>query len=201
MTMEKQIDQRVLGIILAAGDSSRFGKQNKLFAEIKGKSIIETAAKNLINSKVESVKIVSGYQAERIERELSHLDVEFLYNEDWKMGQSTSVRKGIDAILEENAVVFALGDMPFVKSSSVNELIFAQMRETDGDVFVASYKGKRGNPVLFRNSVTEVLKGRLRGDEGGNSIIKNLGMNLVETGDRGVLFDIDTEDDLKNYAQ
>ena len=155
----------------------------------------------MIDSEVESVKIVTGYQAERVEEELSHLDVEFLYNEDWKMGQSTSVRRGIDAILEENAVVFALGDMPFVKSSSVNELISVQMNKKVGDVFVAGYRGRRGNPVLFRTSVMEVLKEGLRGDEGGNSILKDLGMDLVETGDRGVLFDIDTEEDLEDYAQ
>ena len=107
----------------------------------------------------------------------------------------------IDAILEENAVVFALGDMPFVKSSSVNELISVQMNKKVGDVFVAGYRGRRGNPVLFRTSVMEVLKEGLRGDEGGNSILKDLGMDLVETGDRGVLFDIDTEEDLEDYAQ
>ncbi|HII51771.1 MAG TPA: nucleotidyltransferase family protein [Halobacteriales archaeon] len=201
MTIPNRKNSGVLGVLLAGGDSSRFGAENKLFVEIEGQSIIKMATQNLIDSEVESVKIVTGYQAERVEEELSHLDVEFLYNEDWKMGQSTSVRRGIDAILEENAVVFALGDMPFVKSSSVNELISVQMNKKVGDVFVAGYRGRRGNPVLFRTSVMEVLKEGLRGDEGGNSILKDLGMDLVETGDRGVLFDIDTEEDLEDYAQ
>ena len=201
MTIPNRKNSGVLGVLLAGGDSSRFGAENKLFVEIEGQSIIKMATQNLIDSGVESVKIVTGYQAERVEEELSHLDVEFLYNEDWKMGQSTSVRRGIDAILEENAVVFALGDMPFVKSSSVNELISVQMNKKVGDVFVAGYRGRRGNPVLFRTSVMEVLKEGLRGDEGGNSILKDLGMDLVETGDRGVLFDIDTEEDLEDYAQ
>ena len=201
MIISEQINNSVLGILLAGGESSRFGGQNKLFVEIEGKPVIENATKNLIDSGVESVKIVTGYQAELVEEKLSHLDVEFLYNKDWKMGQSTSVRRGIDAILEETTVVFALGDMPFVKSSSINELISVQRNEKVGDVFVASYKGKRGNPVLFRASVMEILKEGLRGDEGGNSILKDLGMNLVETGDKGVLFDIDTEEDLEDYAQ
>ena len=201
MTIPNRKNSGVLGVLLAGGDSSRFGAENKLFVEIEGQSIIKMATQNLIDSGVESVKIVTGYQAERVEEELSHLDVEFLYNKDWKMGQSTSVRRGIDAILEENAVVFALGDMPFVKSSSVNELISVQMNKKVGDVFVAGYRGRRGNPVLFRTSVMEVLKEGLRGDEGGNSILKDLGMDLVETGDRGVLFDIDTEEDLEDYAQ
>ena len=201
MTIPNRKNSGVLGVLLAGGDSSRFGAENKLFVEIEGQSIIKMATQNLIDSEVESVKIVTGYQAERVEEELSHLDVEFLYNEDWKMGQSTSVRRGIDAILEENAGVFALGDMPFVKSSSVNELISVQMNKKVGDVFVAGYRGRRGNPVLFRTSVMEVLKEGLRGDEGGNSILKDLGMDLVETGDRGVLFDIDTEEDLEDYAQ
>ena len=201
MTIPNRKNSGVLGVLLAGGDSSRFGAENKLFVEIEGRSIIEITTQNLIDSEVESVKIVTGYQAERVEEELSHLDVDFIYNKDWKMGQSTSVRRGIDAILEETTVVFALGDMPFVKSSSINELISVQRNEKVGDVFVASYKGKRGNPVLFRASVMEILKEGLRGDEGGNSILKDLGMNLVETGDKGVLFDIDTEEDLEDYAQ
>ena len=78
MIISEQINNSVLGILLAGGDSSRFGEQNKLFVEIEGKPVIENATKNLIDSGVESVKIVTGYQAELVEEKLSHLDVEFL---------------------------------------------------------------------------------------------------------------------------
>jgi molybdenum cofactor cytidylyltransferase len=198
MTISEQINHSVLGILLAGGDSSRFGKRNKLFVEIEGRSIIEIATQNLIESEVESVKVVTGYQADLVEKELSHLDIEFLYNEDWRVGQSTSVRRGLRAVLKEEAVLFALGDMPFVKSSSINKLIFAQGDEEIGKIFVAGCGGKKGNPVLFRSSVLDALEEVLRGDEGGNSFIQNVGMNLVETGDEGVLCDIDTSEDLEN---
>ncbi|MFL2521320.1 MAG: NTP transferase domain-containing protein [Halobacteriales archaeon] len=200
MIISEQINNSVLGILLAGGDSSRFGEQNKLFVEIEGKPVIENATKNLIDSGVESVKIVTGYQAELVEEKLSHLDVEFLYNKDWKMGQSTSVLRGLDAISGEEAVLFALGDMPFVKSSSIDKLIFAQRDEEIGKIFVAGYKGERGNPVLFRVSTVGALEEVLRGDEGGNSLIKDIGMSLIETDDRGVLFDIDTGEDLEDIS-
>ena len=93
---------------------------------------------------------------------------------------------------------------PLAKINNVPMIIHVLNRAREskvGDVFVAGYRGRRGNPVLFRASVMEVLKEGLRGDEGGNSILKDLGMDLVETGDRGVLFDIDTEEDLEDYAQ
>ncbi len=200
MTISEQMNSSVLGILLAGGDSSRFGEQNKLFVEIEGRAIIEIATQNLIDSGVGSVKIVTGYQAEMVEEKLSHLDVEFLYNRDWKRGQSTSVKRGLDAILEEEAVLFALGDMPFVKSSSIDKLIFAQMGGKIGKIFVAGYEGKRGNPVLFRVSALGALEEVLEGDEGGNSLIKGLGMNLIETDDKGVLFDIDTREDLEDIS-
>ena len=72
MTIPNRKNSGVLGVLLAGGDSSRFGAENKLFVEIEGQSIIKMATQNLIDSEVESVKIVTGYQAERVEEELSH---------------------------------------------------------------------------------------------------------------------------------
>ena len=70
MTISNQKNSGVLGVLLAGGDSSRFGVENKLFVEIEGRAIIEITTQNLIDSEVESVKIVTGYQAERVEEDL-----------------------------------------------------------------------------------------------------------------------------------
>ena len=120
MTISEQINHSVLGILLAGGDSSRFGKRNKLFVEIKGRSIIEISAQNLIDSGVESVKVVTGYQADLVEKELAHLDIEFLYNGDWRVGQSTSVRRGLRAVSKEEAVMEFTPD-PEAALSAVRE--------------------------------------------------------------------------------
>ena len=41
MTIPNRKNSGVLGVLLAGGDSSRFGAENKLFVEIEGQSIIK----------------------------------------------------------------------------------------------------------------------------------------------------------------
>ena len=196
MKKYKSGEYGVTGVILAAGGSSRFGLENKLFSEIDGVSIIYKSAQKLLDSKVDLIKVITGYQSERIEEELGQMNMDFVYNKEWKIGQSSSVKMGLSKRRENNAVMFTLGDMPFVKTGTINKIIEAGENGDENEIVVAGYKGIRGNPVLFNSDMLGPLEEKLRGDTGGRKLLKNENINLIETGDRGVLFDIDTEDDL-----
>ena len=62
MKKYKSEEYRVMGVILAAGGSSRFGSENKLFSEINGVSIIYETAQKLLDSRIDLIKVVTGYQ-------------------------------------------------------------------------------------------------------------------------------------------
>lgn len=184
----------VAGVLLAAGTSSRFGERNKLLAGVEGEPVVRRAAEALLASGVDSVAVVLGHEADRVQEALADLPVEFVENPDYREGQATSVRAGVEAVRERaDAALFALGDMPFVDPESMDALL-AAYRADRGDALAAACDGERGNPVLFDARFFGDLAD-VRGDTGGRAILLSEGA-LVETGDPGVRRDVDEPADL-----
>ncbi|NKE36117.1 nucleotidyltransferase family protein [Natronococcus sp. JC468] len=189
----------IAGIVLAAGTSSRFGDENKLLAEINGKTVLVQSIQNLIESKVDIVYVVTGNEHHRVQDAIGHLDVQTITNEAYGQGQATSIRTGVRAVRQHtsiDAVLISLGDMPFITSSTINHLIATYQSDAAG-IIVAGYQGRRGNPVLFDTSYLESLAS-VSGDTGARHfILESNDAVLVETEDPGVIQDINTSDDLK----
>ncbi|UHQ96153.1 nucleotidyltransferase family protein [Natrinema halophilum] len=193
---EIERDGSVHGVVLAAGTSDRYGSKNKLLETIDGTPLIRHAVATLVESSAAPVTVVLGYDRERVRRVLSEYDVDYQYNESYENGQSTSVRTGISAARERDsdAVVFALGDMPAVSPTTVDLLVSAYQSGC-GSVLTAGYDGTRGNPVLFDSRHFDSL-GSVSGDVGGRTVLRNASdAAIVETGDPGVLRDVDRPGD------
>lgn len=192
----------IAGIVLAAGTSSRFGEANKLLAELNGNTIIRQSVQLLMKSEVGSVYVVVGNDHHHIQEAINCPDACIVVNEAHTQGQATSVQTGIEAVSQSvsvDAAVISLGDMPFVKSSTIDQLV-AAYESNIADIIVAGYQGQRGNPVLFDASYFGVLT-TLSGDKGARHlIVKNDDAVLVETGDLGVIQDIDTPLDLDRFT-
>lgn len=190
------------GVVLAAGRSTRFEGGNKLLAEVDGVPIVRRAAETLCRSAVDEVVVVVGHEADRVTEALDGLDVETRRNGDYDEGQSTSVRTGVDLARRDDweAVVFALGDMPFVRPATVDALRDAY-EAGEGTIVAPAYEGKRGNPVLFGEEHFDPLES-VTGDRGGRRLIEESGdAVLVETDDPGVTRDVDYEADLRKYEE
>lgn len=86
-------------IVLAAGLSTRFGR-NKLLEWINGFSMIQRVVKSAIDSNADEVIVVLGYEADLIKQNLKGLKCKFVYNENFKQGQSSSVKIGLVSVLE-----------------------------------------------------------------------------------------------------
>lgn len=197
-------DYRVGGVLLAAGRSTRFGDANKLLETVEGEPIVRRAARTLLDADLSRVIVVVGHEADRVRTALDGLDGEGLplevrVNPDYEQGQSTSVRfgvRGLEAGQAVDAAVFALGDMPRVRPGTVDLLVDA-FRAGIGDALAAAYRGRRGNPVLFGARHFEALADTT-GDTGGREILLDGDeAALVETGDPGVVQDVDTPGDLE----
>jgi len=187
----------VVGVVLAAGTSSRFGETNKLLAEWAGAPLVSHTVDTLLQSAVDEVVVVVGDDAERVRTAIRNFEVAVVHNDEYAAGQASSVRRGITAARDYggDAVVFALGDMPAVSAESLNRLV-AAYRAGVGDALAAAYNGVRGNPVLFGRRHFETLADTT-GDTGGRELLlADDEAALVETGDRGVLVDVDRPDDL-----
>lgn len=117
-------------------------------------------------------------------------------------GISSSVRTGLEAIdPTSEAAVIGLGDKPLVLKSTIEKLM-AAFERTDSEVIVPVYRGRRGNPILFRRSMFEEM-GRLKGDKGAKILVEAGTHTTLEVPvrDIGVMVDVDTPDDLRNAAR
>jgi molybdenum cofactor cytidylyltransferase len=188
---------RVAGVLLAAGTSTRFGDDNKLLATVDGDPLVRHGAQTLLGASVAPVIVVVGHEADRVSDALDGLDVEFVRNDGYAAGQSTSVRAGIGAVADRDvdAAVVALGDMPFVDPDTVRTLVSAYEAGV-GDALAAAHDGRRGNPVLFDRRFFDALT-RVDGDIGGREILLESDRSAcVAVPDSGVRRDVDTPSEL-----
>ena len=191
----------VSAIVLAAGAGSRFGG-GKLLAKLGDRSLIEAALENLRDAPVDEVFVVVGADSERLREVCERYGVRTFENAQWERGQSTSVLAGLRACGERTrAAVVLLGDQPFVGAGAVERLVavFAE----GAKIAVATYGGKRRNPVLFSREVWPLLERELTGDEGARWVLR-LHPELVEEvpcDGVGDPTDVDTREDLRRLEE
>lgn len=199
--MDETGDLVIGGVILAAGQSTRFGESNKLLEPVNGTPLVVCAARTAVESLLNEVTVVLGYESNAVADALSAFDLPTRYNDDYADGQSTSVCEGVEFAREADwdAAVFLLSDMPFVETRTLDRLL-AAYRANEGDIVAPRYEGKRGNPVLFDARHFDALAD-VDGDRGGRELVmEHDGTRFVDVDDAGVLRDIDLEADLREYV-
>ncbi len=183
----------VAAIILAAGGANRYGGV-KLVLPWRGKPLIRHVAENAIQAGVSKLIVVLGSTINPIQEALSDLPVEFVLNTDWDQGQSTSLKRGLNALSDHfGAAIFLLGDQPQIPSSLLVSLIESH-RHSLAPITAPLVNGKRSNPVIFDRSTFSNLQ-ELQGDTGGRAIFSKYQLEWVNWNDDRILLDIDTPQD------
>jgi len=163
---------RVAVVLLAAGLSRRFGSPKQLF-EVEGKPMVRHMAEMALKSRAGRVIVVTGAARGEVEAALAGLPVELAFNADFASGQSSTVRCGLAAALEDirhpDAILFLPVDMPFLRAATLDRLIEAWQQERPAAV-VPTYAGKRGAPVLWDRRAFAGLAA-LAGDQGGRALL------------------------------
>ena len=189
----------ISAILLAAGESKRMGKPKQLMPWHQG-TILERAIDNLLESAVNEVVVVVGYQAEEVVKVIATRPVAVAVNPDYEQGMSTSIAAGLRLIDNSaGAVMLALGDQPLIDSRTINRLL-DEFHNHDKGIALPAYQGRRGHPVIFAIKYkAELLK--LTGDAGGRQIIKDHPDDILEMAvdSAGVITDIDTGDDYRSH--
>lgn len=173
-----------------------------MLARLGGQPIIEAVLDNLREAPVDEVIVVVGADAERLREVCERYGVRSVANEEWERGQSTSVLAGLRACDKKSrAAVILLGDQPFVGADAVERLVAAFAE--GANVAVATYGGKRRNPVLFSREVWPLLEAELAGDEGARSVLRQHPELVVEVPCEGVgdPTDVDTREDLRRLEE
>jgi molybdenum cofactor cytidylyltransferase len=187
-------NRNVAAIILAAGRSTRMGGPNKLLAELGGKPLVRIVTEQALASKASGVTVVTGHQAEQVEKALAGLKVKFVRNPDFAEGLAGSVKAGIAAVPDDaDGAVICLGDMPLISADLIDRLIEAFAPDRGNLIAVPVSDGRRGNPVLWsRRFFNELMT--LDGDIGARHLIARHGEAVAEVPveGHGAFLDIDT---------
>ncbi|MEM9692764.1 MAG: nucleotidyltransferase family protein [Myxococcota bacterium] len=192
---------RIAAVVLAAGRSSRMGTLNKMFVDVDGQPMVQRVVETMGRSAVGEVVVVTGHDSEALRRAVLSArvtrPVRFVHNPEYAEGLGTSVRAGAGAIDGCRAGVFALGDMPLVRTAHVDALILLFRSEGEPSIVVPTFRGRRGNPILWgERHFTEMKK--LSGDTGARHLLENHAASVAfcEVDDAGVLLDVDTPEAL-----
>jgi molybdenum cofactor cytidylyltransferase len=192
---------KIAGIILAAGSASRMGQPKQLL-DWHGRPLVRVAAEEALVSSLGHVLVVLGSARAEVAAALAGLPLQFVENADYAAGQSTSLRAGIAALEPDvAAAMILLGDQPFVTAAIINQLIGAW--QTSGKSIVApSFRGQRGNPVLFSRVVFPELLA-VTGDRGARDVLRAdpARVELVPFDDDRPLIDIDTPDQYQHLNE
>ena len=135
-----------VGVVPAAGRSSRFGR-DKLLADLRGEPLVNHTLRSLLDSGIMRVVLVVSREGALDAASLARDSrVATLVNPDPDRGMFSSVQIGIDAAPDSTLVVLP-ADMPFVMTATVRTLQSAFLRREA--VTVPVLAGKRGHPVLI----------------------------------------------------
>lgn len=192
------------GIILAAGESKRFGEPKQLL-RLDGRFLIERVLQAALESNLDFVVLVLGCEHDRIQRSLlkrtGHPKCAVLVNPDYRYGLSSSLKAGIARIqLDFPSAMFLLGDQPMVSAALINRLL-QQFAQSEKSICVPAHRGTRGNPTLFgKPHYAAILN--LTGDTGARDLITTHPEEVltVDVPDPLVFLDIDRREDADRIA-
>jgi len=185
-------------LVLAAGRSIRFGVENKLLSTWREKSLLDHVLDALARSECSTTLVVTGCDNERVEAGLRKRrpPVSWLHHAGFESGMAGSLSCGIAALLDRDAVLVCLADMPVISPDTISALMQAAAAAPDALFVVPVHAGRRGNPVLIRQALfDEVLT--LQGDVGARVIAERWPDCVLEVlvDDAGVLLDVDIPTD------
>lgn len=183
----------IAALILAAGESKRFG-------EVKQLLLLDRVLENVRAAKLDAVVVVLGAHAEEIRRAVGFAGERVVVNDHYAQGMSTSIQAGLRALPEEaEAAMIVLGDQPLVAPATM-DLLIDEYRRARPSAVVPTVDGVRGNPVIIARPLFSELM-ELRGDVGFRAIAARHLVLEVPVADRGVLLDVDTPADLTRVRE
>ena len=195
MINEKKV-YNIKKILLAAGQSKRFGDENKLSTMINGKPIINHILDTLVEIYNPSeLIIIVGHEHKKIKNLIFNKDIKILENKNYSKGIGTSIALGMNNLNEDtDGVMIIPADMPYINSKDLINLEKKFMELNCVKVVMPEHNYRTGNPVILPRNYFKTLKS-LKNDFGAKSLIRKKDIITVKA-EFGTIFDIDTKEEL-----
>jgi molybdenum cofactor cytidylyltransferase len=181
--------KRIVGILLAAGSSQRFGADKRLHPLADGLPMALVSARRLAAACTRTLVVIRPDDT-RLASLLAAEGMATVVCDEAEHGMGHSLRCGIAASVEADGWLVALADMPYIEAASYQAVLTAL--QNGASLARPAYQEKMGHPVGFSAiHLPELLA--LSGDQGGKSILDahRGAVRCCPVDDPGVLKDID----------
>tara|TARA_B100000579_G_C22731574_1_gene804498 strand:+ start:69 stop:668 length:600 start_codon:yes stop_codon:yes gene_type:complete len=185
----------VVGIVLAAGYSSRMGKLKQLLPVAGVPSVVRVA--RVLANTVSEVAVVLGHRAKEIESALELERCKCVFNKNHSLGMLSSIQCGIKEFKNASSYLIALADQPMIQESTVSSILYNAKRSSKG-IVIPRYEGRCGHPVFIDSKYYDKIVG----------LPHKVGLNVITRGNKDdtleidlsemeIIRDMDTLDDYK----
>lgn len=188
----------MVGLLLAAGFSRRFGTLNKLHHRLaEGDTVAARAARTLITALPRAVAVVREDDT-LLAQTMTALGYRVALCDATQQTMSDSLKLGVltaqTSFPEIKGLVIALADMPFIQAATIQSIAQA-LSQTQ--IVQPEYQGQPGHPVGFSHAFIPALM-TITGDQGARQVVRahQAEVQRLVCQDAGILRDIDTPADL-----
>ncbi|MGI6026173.1 MAG: NTP transferase domain-containing protein [Candidatus Scatomorpha sp.] len=185
-------------VVVAAGMSSRMGDFKPMLS-IGSISVAQRVVATLKQAGAARVVVVTGYNAEELERHLAASGVVFLRNENYRTTHMfDSALIGLRYLRDKcRQVLFTPVDIPLFTAATVDALL-----ESGAELACPVCAGSRGHPILMSaNVIDRILEDSGEGGLSGALSRCGVPMTFVEVDDAGILHDADTPEDYRELLR
>ncbi|MCU4674081.1 nucleotidyltransferase family protein [Catenovulum sp. 2E275] len=198
---------KIAGLIMAAGQSSRFNACKQL-AKINDQTLLDLAIHKLKSTQVDAIYLVTGYWHHLIYQALGQPSQQqqnkdnlyIVHNPNWQQGLGNSIAFAVTELKQHyDAILITLADQVAISADEYNQLI-NQFKQTQPqpDIVCAKYQNKRGVPAIFGQNLFPQLT-ELNSNQGAKKMLYQNNLTLIEIMLTNAATDIDTQADLASW--
>lgn len=186
---------RVATVVLAAGKSSRMGR-NKLLLEVGGRTILDRILDAVKTSAVDETIVVLGHEPESIRPIVEGHSVSTVLNPEYEKGMTSSFQAGLRE-LTADAAFLVLSDQLGLEPALLDEMINLIVSDSDALIISPVHEGRRGHPVLFRQSLFHEILSLGEGETMKDIVLRHEEDHKSVRGSIWCTMDIDTPEDFE----
>lgn len=151
---------KMVGILLAAGLSKRFGS-NKLLFNIQNQPLVRRTAQRLLEAGLEDVLVIVGHQADQVTAVLEDLPVRCIFNQQYQQGRMHSVHVGWEHIPHDaEGVLICPADLPHLEVIDIQQVI-SEFQRLKNALIIPHFNHQRGHPIAipahYRQQILDYL--------------------------------------------
>ncbi len=191
------------GLILAAGESSRMGR-DKALLPWQGKTFL-SAHISALRMHTDFVLVVAGANAPVLEPVVDAIGAFLTVNEEPQRGQFSSLQLGLQEVLNRgrDAAIITLVDRPPAMPATILTLRRSYERAPDGIwAVVPEHGGRHGHPIVIgREMITAFLRAPVTSTAREVEHANEAHIAYIPVDDRFTIENVNTPEDYQRIAQ